>query len=241
MKTRIILTQICMACVLLTSVEAHAFDDVYVITDKDGYTNVREKPDARSGILGKVYKYQIFFSLVGYCENELPETEKWEPIIVGSIEGYIYKRNRISVFKLPKIIGKGDYALSSNGKESIVAGESDSIKLIVLLEPFDYDSYKPEYYNVNGGSRDGIVANLADKTIKNQIKELKIIYKGEIIILSKERIREYCDVGCVSASLGYSGELYLNISGGEGVSFYSVWFSIVDGKIMYETMDDFCW
>ena len=213
MKTRIILTQICMACLFLTSVEAHAYDDVYVITDKDGYTNVREKPDARSGILGKVYKHQIFFSLVGYCENELPETEKWEPIIVGSIEGYIYKRNRISVFKLPEITGKGDYALSSNGKESIVTGENDSIKLIVLLEPFDYESYDRETYFAYGGTSDALEENLVHKSIKNQIKELKIIYKNKSIILPRERIKEYCDVVHVSVYIGYSEELYLNIGG----------------------------
>jgi hypothetical protein len=226
----------------LTSVELYAYDKVYVITDKDGYTNVREKPDARSKILGQVHKYQIFFSLVGYCENELPETEKWEPITRDTLEGYIYKRNIISVLDMPSITGKGKYTLSSNDKESIILGENDSIKLILHLEPFDYKPYNPKEYFAYGGSSDALEENLAHKTMNNQIKEMKIVYNNEtIIILPQEIIKKYCDVRHVSANIGFSGELYLNITGGEQGALYSVWFSIVDGKIMYETMNVFCW
>ena len=35
----------------------------YIITDKDGYTNICEKPTTNSKIIDKVVKYEVFYNI----------------------------------------------------------------------------------------------------------------------------------------------------------------------------------
>jgi hypothetical protein len=48
------------------------------------------------------------------------------------------------------------------------------------------------------------------------------------------------DPHTMQVHIGQNGELYLNISGGKDEGQYSVWYSIVDGNIVYECFEDFC-
>jgi hypothetical protein len=209
----------------------------FIIVDKDGYTNVREYPDGSSKIVGKVYKYQVFFSLDNECKVESYATDKWEPITYGSGDGYIYKNNIMSTFKLPSI----GLTLWTASKKNIISNGNDSINIAVEFQSFDYQNYKKADW-VYGGTSADFDDNIKNKSISNQINELKIKYREQTIVLPQEKIKKYCDVGCINLSIGFEGDLYLSIEGGFNVGKYAVWFSIVNGEIMYESMsDDDCW
>jgi hypothetical protein len=74
----------------------NAQNDVYIINDKDGYTNIRKEPNTKSQIVGKVCKYQVFFSIHDFCGSELFATENWEPVSSeGNPDGFIYLKKMI--------------------------------------------------------------------------------------------------------------------------------------------------
>ena len=45
----------------------------------------------------------------------------------------------------------------------------------------------------------------------------------------------------MGAVIGFDGEIYLTMGGGGDAAWYGVWFSIVEGEIVYETMLTNCW
>jgi hypothetical protein len=206
----------------------------YIIVDKDGYTNVREQPNSKSKIIGKIYKYQIFFSIDDFCGSGMFSTDTWEAILSDkNPDGYIYKKNILSIYKLPYIVGKGIFELTQENKESIIIAKNDSVKIIMKLQPFNKLNHKGWVY---GGNSDV----LEEKLINNEIKEIEIIYRDTKTIFPPQRINEYCDVSFVRVYIGYEGELYLYFGGGGDAGNYAVWFSIVNGIIHYETMAISC-
>jgi hypothetical protein len=53
-------------------------------------------------------------------------------------------------------------------------------------------------------------------------------------VLPDEKIKNLYNPYTMHVHIGLSGELYLNICGGGNGGEYTVWFSIVDGNIVYE-------
>lgn len=80
----------------------------YIITDPDGYMNVREKPSVKANILGKVLDADILY--VPDCINDIPEIEieeNWMAIQVkkgGAAKiGYVYSPNTEAIWDLPRL------------------------------------------------------------------------------------------------------------------------------------------
>jgi len=212
----------------------------FIIIDKDGYTNIREKPDANSKIVGKINKYQLFFSIDGdFCGSGMFATDNWEPIESdGNPNGYIYKKNILRIDSLPYLMQKenSNFTLSSDSTAIIVIA-NDSIQITMRLQPFNKYNHSNSPY---GGSSDDIKENI-DYNIKTEIKEIEIVCNGQKTILPKDKIYEYCDIGYMGAWVGFDGEIYFTMGGGSQAAWYGVWFSIVGGEIVYETMINNCW
>jgi len=138
----------------------------YIINDKDGYTNIREKPNAKSQIVGKVQKYQVF-SIDDSCGDEIYPMDKWEGVqSYGNPNGYIFRKNILELNALPVIVGKGDLKLLSGKKESTVTGKNDSITITMKLQLFNMQNHKEFAY---GGASDAYDDNLNNNSFNNEI------------------------------------------------------------------------
>ena len=224
----------------------------FIIMDKDGYTNIREQPNTKSKIIGKVYKYQLFFSIDDLCGSNMFATDQWEPICsVGNPDGYIYRKNILQLNNLPLLKGKQDFKLSSDNSATIVIA-NDSIQITMLLQPYNRQNHQGWIY---GGSGDEYEKHIVlqqidteikevevfdNNNVKTEIKEIEIIYNGQKKILPKDKIYNYCDPKYIAAYVGFDGEIYLGISGGGDTGIYRVWFSIVKGNIVYQNNVHIC-
>jgi len=213
----------------------------YITIDPDGWTNIRKEPDARSEILGRAYKNQIFFSIHDHCGNDMFSTDSWEPVAAyGSRAGYIFKRNIFPVESLPAIRMRGDYYLFADNNQTVIAGSNDSITIRMTLQPFNRENHMERFNaggRILGGGSDAVTDNLKYNLFKNEIVRIDIVYGEKRFTLPKERIIQYCDVGVLRLYIGNDGALYLQLAGGGDGGNYSVWFSIVNGEILDEVED----
>jgi hypothetical protein len=193
----------------------------YIIIDKDGYTNIREQPNSKSRIVGKIQKYQIFFSSE-ICGDSA--TTNWEPIISCNIHGYIYRKNICPISMLSVIKGRK--------KGSLIECNKDDLRVIMEIQPFDEQNHKDGYPMINS------------QTPASEIKKIEIYNKGDKTVLSKEILRRYYDIAySLCVYVGKDGELYINFEGGGSgcvVEWYSAWLSIVSGKLIYYTNVGLC-
>ena len=204
----------------------------YIINDKDGYTNIRKEPNVRSQIIGKVFEHEVFFGIPNDCSWGTEATENWEAITSSkNPDGYIFRKNILEIKDLPAIAGKGNFELLPESKESIITGKRDNITITMKLQPFNIQNHKE---SVRGGTSDAYEDNVKHNTINNEIVEIEIVSNGKRIILPKERYIDYCDISFFRLYIGKNGGLYLHFGGGGDGGSYGIWFSIVDGKILYE-------
>jgi hypothetical protein len=219
-------------CFLPQSISASDYGDPFITIDKDGYTNVREKPDVNSKVVYQVRKYQVFF-FYGYEEEEEEEEEdggcvaslssyansSWLPITGTDFGGYVYKKKYYLLGSLP----------CQKCKRSVnnFICYNDSISISIEIQAFDKDNH-PDTKKLCGGVWDESCSNF-----ETEITRIEIIYKNKQTFLPLGKMKNYCNPRRVRASVGYDEEIYLCIEGGGDEGYHSHWFSIVDGNILY--------
>ncbi|OKL39334.1 hypothetical protein [Pontibacter flavimaris] len=136
---------IILIALLLTTVIATA--QVAIIQDKDGYTNVREKPNGQSQVIHKLYSNEAFW----YDYEEGHDTNEWIPVFipknlfslnsteVSYIEGFIHKSRLQTLDKLQPYKGT-------------------DFKFEYLIEPFALNNRVVDKYN-------GAVAAIAGRPV----------------------------------------------------------------------------
>jgi hypothetical protein len=73
-----------------------------------------------------------------------------------------------------------------------------------------------------------------------EIMKVEIDYKEKTIVLPQNIIKKYFDPHGISVYIGLDNELYIRISGGDGVAWYAAWFSVVKGKVVFESVEELC-
>ncbi len=214
----------------------------HITIDKDGYTNIREEPNSKSKIVGKVLKNQIFYliddTLDGLGENDdipketadwiLISTEWWNP---NRYSGYIYKKYAYPLSDMTILKGDGF------GKSIITCSNKD-IKVTMITQPFVKGNHtiSEEPFNVDGRHPygiDGLIQHL-----HREIKQIEVVFKGKQFILSKDKIANYYNPNSMDVYIGPNEELYIRISGGDGAGGYSVYLSVVNGKIVSTSLNE---
>jgi hypothetical protein len=219
----------------------------FITLDPDGYTNIREEPNSKSKIVTKVYQYQVFVFTVE-CDDDLSNYDEsnWIPISTNKQSGYIYRKNLLQLDKLPFLEKKQTIKSNSDIYGKLV-NSNDTLSVTIYMEPFDKNMHDLEITNDSDGehvwSIDGKIfyGSSGNRMPVREIKKVEILCKDKKMKLSKEKMENLYDPHTMQVRIGRNGELYLNISGGGDEGQYSIWFSIVDGNIVYECFENFCW
>lgn len=118
----------------------------YIITDKDGYTNVREKPSSKSKIVGTIQKGKAIVSPMDICGFEgYPEystihwdNPDWVPALLSEeplVYGYVYRKNT----SLTESYLKRLDVKSSTDSTIIFFG--NEVEVAIYIVPFDTTAF----------------------------------------------------------------------------------------------------
>jgi len=195
---------------------AAAYSQTFIINDKDGWTNIRKAPNARAEIVGQVHKHQVFFTTTN-CGDE-SHTGNWEPVNVYFISedrrlyGYIFKNNITNVKSFPMIEGSGDFMWhgKSDKDSSVITARNDSITVTMNLVRKVDPNYGP--------------FTVAEEVFVTNGKKRTVIQSG------------MNGVGSLRLYIGNDGALYLVISNSSDGEPMEVWYTIVDGEVIYHSM-----
>jgi hypothetical protein len=234
---------VCMIAGAIFSISASKAQWAYITIDPDGYTNVREQPNASSKIVGKVYQYEVFFSVDDYCGNDMYATEnwmpidKWEPIDGKNVSGYMYSKYMFDIEGLPKLTIKKDIK-DEEGSGSILCF-NDSLSVTMKIQKFEKWHSMDERLGLKGMLHDPDVIKYMESNglSDTKIEEIAIVNHRQKVktVLPSDQIKKYCNPQTMEIYLGRSGELYVYIGGGDGESSYGAWLTIVNGEIIYQT------
>ncbi|MDR2918662.1 MAG: hypothetical protein LBV72_04770 [Tannerella sp.] len=249
MRTKILLSV--FFTVMILAVQAQEY---YIVTDQDGYTNIREKPTTNAKIIDKASKYELIFDADYFCGDEDFDFEKmspnWIPVKKDYVApvGYVYKKNICSLDSMPmlrKHINRGE-------SDTIICA-NDTLQVRLILKPFDFDAHKIEYLEVTWDDDkrlhiDGEIPKCLlvseftrETTVKHrEIKELTVNNNGAQYTLPIRRIKSYFNVDGMTVFIGSEGELYISIGCGDGGEAYHIMLSVVNGKILFAKESDAC-
>jgi hypothetical protein len=218
----------------------------FITIDPDGYTNIREQPNAKSKIVGKVYKYQIFYFIGEECDDDLSNysSDSWLFINTDQVSGYIYKKKIFTLWNLPALKRKKSIQQDDNEGSIIVA--NDTLTVCMQIQPFDKNIHKLKIKNDEDGEH---VWSIDEEDFYGtdyrmpfrEIKSIEVSYNGRIKTLQQSKLKKFYNPSSMRVYLGHYGELYIAIGGGADAGSYGVWMSIVDGDILYECYQDNCW
>jgi len=208
-----------------------------IISDKDGYVNVRKDNGANSPIVGKIYSNDIF----GYDEADKSDwikiyKQNWEHEN-GSLEGYIHKSRIFPLSKFKSIKNVKSY------KDSCVA-VNDSLKIIIKSKLFNAKKHHLTYdrsetsilRKIDGLHIWGTDGNMP----KRKISDVKLIKNGISIIVPESAFDNLFEpnLGTLQIYLGKANTIYVEMDNSDGAGAYSVIWIIKNGQYLKRYIDN---
>jgi hypothetical protein len=192
-----------------------------IIKDKDRFTNVREKPTAKSAIDGTIKEDEIFYCL--WNEGH----EDWYQIDYKNGSGFIHKSRIKSLYSLPQI------KKNSQVKDTLFL-TNDSITVIITKAKFVKSQHKitndknGRPHKIDGKEPWGLDGNLP----KICLKSLEIKVNGELIDIPKNDLMDLFEPNFNSTGFYFNHKniCYLVMSNSDGAGSYSIVFEIKDKK-----------
>lgn len=198
------------------------------IVDKDGYVNLRENPDAKSKIIGKINSDEIVYTF------ELDKNSKnWLNVYYDDkTAGYI------SSSKV-KLIDSYEVILPVTKDENKAIFKSGNIKVDIISEKFNYKENKKFFStsNYNGQKiEDKYKGNLiwgTDGTIpKTHYKSITVQIRDKKVQIPNKEIENLFNVSNEFTTCYYDRKndtLYLTMINSDGAGAYVALFKIVKG------------
>lgn len=215
---------------LLTAIVSiqFAFAQFAKVVDKDGYVNLRENPDAKSKVTGKINSDEIVYTF------ELDNADKnWLNVYYDDkTSGYI---NTSKV----KLIDSYEVILPITKDENKAIFKSGNIKVDIITEKFNYKENKKFFSSSNYGGQkiedkykgkliwgtDGTIPKTHYKSITVQIKDKKVQIPNKdienLFNVSNEFTTCYYD--------RKNDTVYLTMINSDGAGAYVALFKIVKG------------
>lgn len=226
------------------------FAEVYqaqlcIINDKDGFTNVHEKPNQNSKIIGKIVEHQAF-AIDSYVQDEENKSKDWiavkSPINIDKKSeflkfegedktGYIHKSRLVELESLPKFENK---ELNPNK----VSHQKKDFEIIVETRAFNKSKHKitqsdKGFYNIDG---EKVFNNYGGDT--TEIKNITVKSKNRTYNFPKSSFKNLMGIE-VTNSFVYNGkksELYIVFNAGDGGDSYNIIFCLKDNKLISRTI-----
>ncbi|KIA99492.1 hypothetical protein OA93_04820 [Flavobacterium sp. KMS] len=217
-----------------------------IVYDKDGYVNVREKPDLKSKITGKIIEGQVFCINTFDDERNNPEWLKiWYPINPDSKikdftkfrdikeDGYIHKSRVFYLENLKEISFKNE----SSKKISV---KNDTLQIYIESKPFEKE--KHQIIKDNGGGliidKDAFYWGFLGQIPRNELKAIKVVTNNSSYSFPKEAISGLYELNLEFTKLyiGNKNEIYINLSGADGSDSYEVVWCLKNNKIYSMTI-----
>ena len=209
----------------------------YITIDPDGYTNIREQPNASSKILGKAYKYEVLLYIgYDYCGSNMFTTGNWEPVEGNYATGYMFNRHMLNISNLPLLPLKRTIDMNEAGT---VIFANDTLSLVMQVQTIEeWNDDNSRFYGAIHSPEQ--LKYMKDNDIfDTEISEMYIlnIRTGVKTILPHDKIKKYYNPIIARVHIGRDGELYIYIAGGEEGEQYGVWISIANGDIIYQSIE----
>lgn len=213
-----------------------AFSQLAIISDPDGYTNIREAKSITSRVIGRVNKEDVF--LVAQDE----ENDDWWGIFftskAGYIQGFIHQTKFIELGKLRQISRTSRNRKSTDKSLSI---SNDSTDFSISLKPFNLNEHqvrrnKGYVDKIDGMNPWGVDGGLPKMEISSMV--LKI--KGQSVTIPKNAFKDLYEIGLKDMNIHFDnrGNIYiyfpLNSDGAGG--YFGTWV-IKDNKYKKRYID----
>ncbi|WP_454953953.1 hypothetical protein [Capnocytophaga gingivalis] len=207
--------------VVAQAIEGGAFA---VISDKDGYVNVRKEKSTQSKVLKKLENNTLIFVL----EYDKAQEGNW---IYADNEGYIYNDRVKWIHKFPQI-AKGI------AKGNTIVFEGKEIQVTLATEKFDKDKHSFKYHKeyrdviekIDGKPFWGTDGNMP----KKEYKSIEVKIRGKQVSIPKSAYSDLYESYLYTEfnSVHYDKDndiLYIVANNGDGAGAYMVCWQIEKG------------
>lgn len=210
-----------------------SFAQFAIVTDQDGFVNIREKPNAKSKITGKIKTSEIV-----YIFDKGDENPNWSIIDFyrtdgNLLTGYVYNS------KIKKI-SSYEQIPSSNTNENGAEFNVRNIKAVIRSEKFDYQSQKKFFSKTNYKGVEiedrykGQQIWGTDGSIpKSHYQSITFSVGNQIIKIPAKDFENLFNINIELTKCYFDAKtetLYLTAMNGDGAGSYEVLFIIRKGK-----------
>lgn len=209
-----------MSQVLLGQIDA--LQGFAIIKDKDGFTNIRKEPDAKSKIIGTIKNDELFYYFIDKSDEEWCSISFKE----NKISGYVHKSRVKPLAKLPRVVHK-------KAVKDTLSFKNDSIDAKIIINTFMPKKHKIEKKDNFIYKIDGKIPLGTDGGLPNTgIQSIQIKIGDDIVAIPQNELNDLFQASLVAPVIyiGLNGTLFLEICGGDGAGYYEVAFVIKDKK-----------
>lgn len=226
------------------------FTEVYqaqlcIINDKDGFTNVREKPHQNSKIIGKILENQAF-AIDSYVQDEENKSKDWIavkfPINIDKKSnflkfegdektGYIHKSRLVELESLAK------FEITKVNSNKTIHHQKE-IEVVIETQAFETSEHQIKksdkgFYNIDG---EKIFNYYGGDT--TEIKNITVKAKNRTYNFPKTSVKNLMGIDAENSVVhsGNKGELYIVFNAGDGGDSYNIIFCVKDNKLISRTI-----
>ena len=218
---------------------------ICIINDNDGYTNVRDKANQNSKIIGKITEYQAF-PIDSYVQDEENKSKDWIavkfPINIDKKSdflkfegeektGYIHKSRMVELENLPKF-EKNE--LNSNK----VVHQNKDVEVIIETQAFKKSEHKITQTDNGYFLIDGEKAFTYYGGDTTEIKTITVKSKNKTYVFPKTTFKNLMMTDAKNSVVHSEnkGKLYIVFNAGDGGDSYNIIFCVKDNKLFSRTI-----
>ena len=216
-----------------------------IINDKDGYSNVREKPDQNSKIIGKIVEHQAF-AIDSYVQDEENKSKDWIavkfPINIDKKSnflkfegeektGYIHKSRLVELEKLPK------FEKNELNSDKVIHQNKD-FEVIIETQAFKKSGHKITQTDNGLFLIDGEKAFPYYGGDTTEIKNITVKSKNITYNFPKITFKNLMRTDAKNSVVynGNNGEFYIVFNAGDGGDSYNIIFCVKDNRLISRTI-----